>query len=151
MIGRMPARPRGAGPHQVARVVWLAMLASVAIYFVLLSVLTPTGSPGAAPEMIRLLRKAFVMVAAGQTFAIWVIRRRLLAPTLAVAPAGTPRELEPGRALGVHIVCWALAESIAIYGLVLGLIGRGSSLSTVFFAWGAGLLLLLRPRSELFG
>ena len=78
-----------------------------------------------------------------------MIHRRLLAP--AVAGVSAPaRALEPGRALTVHVVCWALAESIAIYGLVLGLIGRGSTLSPVFFAWGAGLLLLLRPRAELF-
>jgi hypothetical protein len=126
------------------------MLASIGTYAVLLSIITPAGGVAVDAATVRLLQKAFVLAGAAETFAFWVIHRRLMVPMLEPSIPPVPPTLEPQRALQVHMVCWALAESIAIYGLVLGLVGRAPTLSMVFFAWGAGVLLLLRPRPRFF-
>jgi len=145
----MPASPLG-GSFGVARVVWLTMVASVGVYFVLLAVLVGAGGAVAQPELVMVLRRVFLIVAGLESFAIWVIHRRLLGPAVMRVPGTTESPLEPGRALGVHLVCWALGESIAIYGLVLGLLGHELGAAAPFFVWGAALLVFLRPRAEVF-
>ena len=126
------------------------MLGSIALYFAVLSFLVPADPPTANSELFRMLRKAFFMVAIAETFAVWVIHRRLLAPSIESPVRPASDALEPGRALTVHVFCWALGESIAIYGLVLGLVGHRIGPASFFFAWGVAVLLLLRPRAELF-
>ena len=74
-----------------------------------------------------------------QTVAVWIAWSRL----------ATPPEDDGGgvqRAFAPHIACWALAEAIAIYGLVLGLVAR--RVEPLFFVWGFVMLVPLRPRAE---
>src|SRR5206468_3339463 len=86
---------------------------------------------------------SFPALAASQPLACWFVWRRF------VGSAGWRAAVDPQRAISMHVVCWALCEAIALYGLVIGLVAR--SVEPVFFVWGLIALLLLRPRAENFG
>jgi F0F1-type ATP synthase membrane subunit c/vacuolar-type H+-ATPase subunit K len=46
-----------------------------------------------------------------------------------------------------YIVCFALSEAVAIYGLVLRILGAGLDDSILFFAVAIGLFLLCYPKT----
>lgn len=70
-------------------------------------------------------------------------------PCRTTAAAGRSTERAgraPKRTFTQAVICWALAEGLALYGLVLGSVGAESTETSVFFAGAALLLLLTRPR-----
>ena len=135
-------------PLLVARIVWGALLAAVLTYAVVLQILLLNRATAAGPQLVGTLRTVFIAVALVQTAAIWFLHRRYLAPALERAP-GSTAATDPQRTFTLLVVCWALAEAIAIYGLVLGMIGRQQE--PLFFVWGLAVLVLCRPRPEHFG
>jgi hypothetical protein len=52
--------------------------------------------------------------------------------------------------LTTYVVCWALSEAVALYGLVLGFLARSLDEAQPFFIVGAALLLWQRPRADHF-
>ncbi len=129
----------------MARLVWASLLGGLAFYCVVLALLLRSGgSPN--PTLADPLRAILVVLAAGQTLAVWFVWRRFVTPSGARAPAD---RVDPQRAIAMHVVCWTLCEAIALYGLVIGLIAR--RVEPVFFVWSLVALLLLHPRAENFG
>jgi hypothetical protein len=123
-------------PLQVARVIWMALLVGVVGYFAALVAIA--GAGGAAVDVPPALRTTLQALAAAQTAAVVVLRGRL-------APLGA--EPSPSPALTTYIICWALAEAVALYGMVLGLLERSLADGPPFFLASAALLLWLRPRA----
>jgi Na+-driven multidrug efflux pump len=123
----------------VARVVWAALLVAVVMYYVVLTQVLRAAPGDADVPLASQLRTMLLGLAAVQTVAVWIAWSRLATP---------PEDKGGGvqRAFTVHIVCWALAEAIALYGLVLGLVAR--RVEPLFFVWGFVMLVLLRPRAE---
>jgi len=115
-------------PTRTARTIWLGMLAAVAVYLVVL--IAVVGRGGAGGMQVEVLRWVLGALALLQAVGIVVLRAR---------PAGAG-------ALPVAIVCWALAESIGAYGLVLGILARDVGEGRPFLVVAAALLLWLRPR-----
>ena len=108
-------------------IIWANMLVSVAVYAGIgYFVATTDGSPA----VLRTLVPAFGLVAVTEVFAIAVLR-----PLLAARMERT----------AFAIVRWAVAESIAILGLVLRLLGAPFSTAAIFMAAGALLLAVWRP------
>ncbi len=156
-----PVRQRGDIPSQLLtlRILHAAMMASIAVYGLVLLTVTragPAGDPVPAAE-IELsaprgqppgpaLTIALAIAAAVTAAAMFFIRARVLGrPRPALYDDG-PR---PARRLEYFTLCillWAMAESIAVYGLVLGFLHH-ALLPFVPFA-GASLLLMiiLTPR-----
>ncbi len=133
-------------PLLVARLVWASLLVAPALYCVVLVLVLRSGPGSPSPALGDALRTILLVLAAGQTLAVWFVWRRFVAPSGERAPAD---RVDAQRAITMHVVCWALSEAIALYGLVIGLIAR--SVEPVFFVWGLVALLLLRPRAENFG
>src|SRR5438094_949034 len=115
-------------PLLVARLVWASMLAAVALYGGVLAVLVGSGSRSPSPAPADQLRTILLVLAAGQTLVIWFVWRRFVAPSGARDPAD---RAGAQRTFAMHVICWALGEAIALYGLVIGLITR--RVEPVFF------------------
>jgi hypothetical protein len=87
------------------------------------------------------------MAAAGVDIgAIYVFRRRLPLDALAGEPVPAPAEV-----FGSYVVCWALSESVGLFGLVLGIVGRSVAEAQPFLVVAAALLIWQRPRPAHFG
>jgi len=127
----------------VARLVWASLLVAAALYCVVLVLLLRSGPGIPSPALADPLRTILLVLAAGQTLAAWFVWNRF------VGPSGGRTAVDPQRAIAMHVVCWALCEAIALYGLVIGLIAH--RLEPVFFVWTLVALLLLHPRAENFG
>ena len=123
-----------ASPPPAARIVWLGLVVAVAAYFVVLLVVA--AREGSPVIDTRILGRVLLGIATMQALAIVVLRRRWLVPV----PAD-------GAAIP-YVLCWALAEAIAVYGLVLGVLAHDVSPARPFFVASVGLLLWLRPRAE---
>jgi len=133
-------------PLLVARLVWVSLLVAPALYCVVLVLVLRSGPGSPSPALGDPLRTILLVLAAAQTLAVWFVWNRFVAPS--GGGAGVDRA-DPQRAIAMHVVCWALCEAIALYGLVIGLIAH--RLEPVFFVWGFVALLLLHPRAENFG
>jgi len=127
----------------VARLVWASLLGGAGVLLCRFSLLLRSGPGSPNPALADPLRTILLVLAAGQTLAVWFVWRRF------VALSGGRAGVDPQRAIAMHVVCWALCEAIALYGLVIGVIAH--RLEPVFFVWGLVALLLLRPRAENFG
>jgi len=126
-------------PFEVARIVWLAMLVAVGLYAVVLAVLL--GQDG-TPGDVTALRRVFMGLAFGDFVVIYALRQRL---PLDARPAGDAQAV-----LTTYIMCWALSEAVALFGLVLGILGRSFDEAAPFFIVAAALLLWQRPRAAHF-
>jgi hypothetical protein len=136
-----------------ARIIWGALLASLGIYVALL--VTGFGGPrpeeGPEPVMIT----ALSAVAMFNSLASLLFPRYLLRQGLASSRdrlrelVGQPPEVIGQRAMTLGfapmIIGLALAESVAIFGLILGLLGAPLLTVAPFFAAGAMLMLVQFP------
>ena len=138
----MSTRAPGS-PLLVARLVWASLLVAAALYCVVLVLLLRSGAGSPNPTLGDPLRTILLVLAAAQTLAVWFVWNRF------VGPSGGRTAVDPQRVIAMHVVCWALCEAIALYGLVIGLIAH--RLEPVFFVWSLVALLLLYPRAESFG
>jgi len=158
-----PATPRGDTASQILtlRILHAAMMASIGLYgFVLLTVIRggPAGDPVPAAEIElsaprgqppgAALTIALAIVAAVTAAAVFALRARALPRRRALYDDGSPARRSRLEYFTLCILCWGMAESIAVYGLVLGFLHH-ALLPFVPFA-GASLLLMiiLAPRKS---
>jgi hypothetical protein len=128
----------GMSPLQTARILWWAMLAALAMYFVVL-----VGQrPGVPLTDVTTLHTVFAVLVVPTVGVILFFRRQLPSPERTPEPALPP--------LTTYTICWSLSEAIALYGLVLGFLSRSLDIAEPFFILGAGLLLWQRPRAAHF-
>ncbi|MBT8450980.1 MAG: hypothetical protein KJO40_03320 [Deltaproteobacteria bacterium] len=121
----------------VARILWAALFASTLIYLLVLEVVELQS--GSSWETL-LYPLAFASVAtAGAS---------LIAPRMLRRGGGHNSTVTHDRDLTILIVALALAESIAIFGLVLGFLGAPATVVVPFFA-AAWILMIIRfPTKE---
>ncbi len=128
-----------------ARLVWGALVVSLVLYVVVLVLLL--GQPGtAAVTDAATMRYLFMGLTVANVAVIFIFRRNL--PPSDAGP-GRPAP-DPQAVFTTYVVCWALSEAVALYGLVLGLLTRSLDQAQPFFIVGAALLLWQRPRGEHF-
>ena len=132
-------------PWRTARVVWAALVVSLALYLVVLASVVGTPAPG-EPAPPSGLRHLFMLLALGNIGGVWVLRQRL--PLVEPPPSAVS---DPRTVLGIYVACWALSEAVALYGLVVGVVARSFGEAQPFFIVGTGLLLWQRPRARHFG
>jgi len=138
----------------VLRIVHAALVASILLFGGLLAMVTrPPGDPVIGADIpVRASPPGFLVpimagLAGASLLAIYAVRRRMArhreaaAATTAEASALTRARLYTG-----SVVSWALAESIALYGLVLGIIYRGTTPFLPFAAVSLLLMIVLAPR-----
>jgi hypothetical protein len=121
---------------RVVWILWSALFVAVGLYLVTLVVIVPGGTPESPFAGVR---NALLAVAALETLAVWHLHGRWF------RSPGAPTALSvPSR----YVVCWALAEAIALQAFVVGFLARDVSSAVPFFVWSAALLVALRPRPE---
>jgi F0F1-type ATP synthase membrane subunit c/vacuolar-type H+-ATPase subunit K len=133
----MPAQqPTPDQQLRIATIVWLALLGSVIVYTLVGLYAAP--APAVTPDL-GMMRWVMIAAGIGSTGGIFVMRQVLGARERTLASWFT-----------TSIVSWALAESVAIYGLVLRFMGDEPKMLYGFVAWSAVLMLRFRPtRAEL--
>jgi hypothetical protein len=121
---------RGLDSLATQTILWGALLASVAMYGVVGS-LVPAGRgalEGGPPQVLVLALVGVAVMSSGLAL--------FLPALLTTMPA-------PQR----NVVRWAIAESVGVLGVVLHFLGAGPEIFFGFVGWSALLLLVLRPRS----
>lgn len=141
-------RPADEGAFRTLRIIHGAMILAIVVYGLVAVLLVARGAipPGGfAPRVFPLLRLALYAVAAAEVAIIVRLGRRLLSPEyLARQRSGSPA----GRLQASYVILFALWDSVAVYGLILFLLGRGD-LDFAVLAGAALLGLLLHtPRRD---
>ena len=98
-------------------IIWISLLIAMAAYTALcfFAVVQATPSP--------ILLRAMSLVAAAEVLVLFVMRRKLLVPAVALLSSQSEDATALARWKTGNIVTWALSLSIALYGLVLRYMG----------------------------
>jgi hypothetical protein len=121
-------KPNAPPSPGAMRIVWLSMLSSLAVYVLIGILVAPKGGLGHA--VIVTFTAVLAVVAFAEVSAVMALGSTLAARTSGPAFA---------------IVRWGIAESIAVYGLVLRMLGASLSTMIAFVAASAAVLVLWRP------
>lgn len=143
----MPELPKdGSGDSgiQVLKIIWLAFLFGLVIYALLPPLLRlPRETPD--PQFRAIVFVVLAIAAVSAIAVIFVLRRRS-----AAAPAGGEPEIPENHrgTMAAGLVSWALAEAVALFGVVLYLLFHEPLHLYPFLVVAFGLLLLLAPRER---
>ena len=136
-------------------IIWAALAISALIY-VLLAHLLAKNWTAPQPDFLSILRNALYVVSIAEILIIHFFRKRMLATRSdsRAFKSALVTKLHPTPGLGkymtVSIVSWALADSIAIYGLLLFLLGGSFNDLYLFVAVALAVMIYYRPKmSEL--
>ena len=134
-------------------IVGMAMLASLFMYLVVAMAIQTTQDPFegfASFEGGELIRNVFLALSLIQIIAIKIIKSRALSIPSPTPAHGSPTD--PSRLAGIlatsSIVNFALAESIAVYGLVLFLLNGSSTDFYIFLGLSFLAFVMFFPRYE---
>ena len=117
-------------PIPTLKIIWMSIASAVAA-FVALSVVLGKPAPD-NPELVRWIG-IFLAVAAGIQALTAMLLKQLIAG------------IANGRYVVYCVVRWSLVETIAVYGLILRLLGASWTWGAVFLGVGLGLLLSMPP------
>jgi hypothetical protein len=114
--------------------IWGALFATIPIYAVV--GIIQRNAAGAAPpqETVKIMIPALGALAVFQTILVLFVARKIFAslPFLTFC-----------------ILRWALSESVAVFGLVLMILGAVPAFAFAFFVWSMMLMILTAPTSSL--
>jgi hypothetical protein len=123
----------------VVRILQFAMIVSVVLFFFVSRTLHPPAQSVNAPAQWAIV--SFAIACAGAGF---IVQRILLRAPSQPVP-GTQGSTARGRWLTGHVVRFATAESVAMFGIVLRSLGSSSNLVAALFASSLILLLFWQP------
>jgi len=123
-----------APPAATVQIIWFALLASIGMYAVFGLVILKPGmmAQSMPPDQLNVVALALAgvsVMSAGFAFM-------------------APRFLGKMPGFSLQILRWALAESIAVCGVLLRMLGGGTNWFLMFIAVSALLMLTLRPGQE---
>jgi F0F1-type ATP synthase membrane subunit c/vacuolar-type H+-ATPase subunit K len=130
------------GPLVVPRAIWAALFVSTLIYIVVLE-LTKVQNDASWQALLYPLAFGAVMTASAS-----LVVPRMVLKQGAAGTRGDASNTRGGRYLTALILALALAESIAIFGLVLGFLGAPPAVVVPFFAVTWILMLIRFPTQE---
>ncbi|MBI4467150.1 MAG: hypothetical protein HY656_06980 [Acidobacteria bacterium] len=128
--------------NRVVKVLYFALFATVGIYWFVLELIARQREPAE----LGLLKTVLQALAAVTLFAVLYLRFARIG-SLVADPAAEPT-VQLARLRMLYILCFTLAESVALYGFVLRILGGAREEAIPFFL-GSGLLFVLcypRPR-----
>ena len=130
------------GAVRIVQMIRIAMMVSVALYVIV-------GEELAHPSQVApdsTLYFAITLVAVVLVAMIVVMRRWFVVP----AEAALAKQVEDRKALGRwqmgYIITYALSEAVALFGLVLRMIGFSLSQVATFYVVGLILMMFFGPR-----
>lgn len=143
-------------------IIWIAMLASVGVYVTITLFIQAGGEPpldvDLSPQLLPTLKAALALVSAADIAVIYFIDSKFKSREglqKLIERNGVSDEEEKTNALMAHyfqlcLIKWALAESVAIYGLILSLLTAETLTPSLFYLVAAIFLGNLRPnRTEI--
>jgi hypothetical protein len=134
------AQPAGATLEQL-RIIWRALLASLAVYSALPLLLRPAGDA----ESTRVLLLALMAIAALTAIGTLVARERLLVGPIRSGELSLTTPEGQTRVSTLCITLWALSESIGLYGILLYALSGEARYLYLFLMASAGLFFAHRP------
>ncbi len=131
------------------RIIWIAMLASLPVYLAAGLLAAPSLRPLMDAADFSLLRRVLYALAAFTLLVVGRVRRLVLGAAGAPCRAGeSPVETRLPRYTAAVVVSLALCESVAIYGLVLHLLGKKQTELFLFVGLAAAAMVYFRPKRE---
>jgi len=128
----------------VLKIVWMALLGSLAVYLIAGRLAAPTLMPRLGEEAQGTLRTALYALAFVTLIGAGVVRRLILA---AGGPPAGPASV-PQKYSSAVIASLAMSESVGIYGLVLSLLGKNATDLYLLAGISAAALFYFRPRKD---
>jgi F0F1-type ATP synthase membrane subunit c/vacuolar-type H+-ATPase subunit K len=132
--------PDATAFNRVVKVLYFALFASVGLYWFITGFISPDAELTPPPVIAQVL----TLLAASVTVAVAFLRFNRI-PHVQSHLLTDPNALNQLRVL--YIVCFALAESVAVYGLVLYLLGAPRDDASWFFLGSAALFAACYPKS----
>ncbi|MBN2107896.1 MAG: hypothetical protein JW832_10770 [Deltaproteobacteria bacterium] len=133
----------------ILRVIWCAMLASLAIYVFAGLQVAANMQVSINQDKLDMLRKIFYALAGVTLIITRYVRRFILSAGGRAGPAAQSSESPVLQKYATAmIIAWALSESIGIYGLVLFLLGKNATDLYLLILIAAAALLLHRPARD---
>ena len=141
---------------RVLRIIWGAMLLSLGIYvFVCHVVGSQTARPMGENFPVDLLRNVLYAISAAELFLIHFLKKIMLKAPAAGRPADAPARKETanvhpavGKYTTAMIICYSIAESIGIYGVVLFFLSHDYQALYAFIFISAVAMVFYRPKFE---
>jgi hypothetical protein len=125
----------------ILKIIWMALLGSLAVYLIVGRLVAPVLMPQLGGEAFRMLRTAL--------YALGFVRRLILAPR---GPSAGPTQARQYSGLQKYssavIASLAMSESIGIYGLVLFLLGKNTMDLFLLVGISAAAMFYFRPRKD---
>ncbi|MCL2458587.1 MAG: hypothetical protein FWF31_07010 [Desulfobulbus sp.] len=106
------------------KMIWSALAGSLILYVIAIPLLLPNTSSNFAVELYNETRMMLYAAAAVTLAVSWLVRRWLLAAKTPLKPSRSRQHPVVQRYTTAMIVALSIAEAIAIYGLVLFLLGK---------------------------
>ena len=144
-------QPSMDAAFRVLRILHIAMLAASVLYVVVGEVVrgavdgaTAIAGPPvpADPTLVNIL----LVLGVGLAFAAILLRQKLLASAQEVLLRSPGDIAAVGRWRVAHIVAFALAEAVVLFGLVLRIMGVPLTTAAILYAIGIVTLLMVVPR-----
>jgi hypothetical protein len=137
-------QPSMDAAFRVVRILHLAMLAASVLYLVVGEVVASSASR--PTDLDPMLGNIFLVLGFGLAFAAIMVRQKLVASsqeTLLRSPADA---VAVGHWRLGHVLPFALAEAVVLFGLVLRILGAPLTTAAILYAIGIVALLIVAPR-----
>ena len=133
----------------VLKIIWLALLGSLAIYLVVGRFVAPDVAPSLSGEAFAILRTALLVLGFVTLIAAKYVRRLILgAAGRAAGPDLNRQASAPQRYSSAVIASLAMSESVGVYGLVLFLLGKNEMDLYLLVGIAAAAMFYFRPRKD---
>jgi len=126
--------------NRFVKTLWFALFVSVCLYWPMLGFLQISRDEPPPPAVLQ----ALTLAAAGSAAAVLFLRFNRISAIWSRLPI-QPAALTQLRTL--YILCYVLAESVALCGLVLYMLGAPREQAAYFFIGSVALFLLCYPRA----
>ena len=126
---------------RLLRIIQMVLLTSVVLY----AVVGELAGPQEARD-VKQMRLILIALAGALLLAMGAIRQRMISPAQQILRSQPEDALALARWRAGNIVTFALAEAVALYGLVLRMLGAKLLQALPFYAAGAVLMLVFTPR-----
>lgn len=131
------------------KIVWLALLGSLAVYLVVGRLVVPGLAFPLSGESFRILRTALYALGFVTLLAAAYVRRLILSMgSRSAGPAQAGQSSVPQKYASAVIASLAMSESVGIYGLVLFLLGKNVMDLYLLVGIAAAAMFYFRPRQD---
>jgi hypothetical protein len=128
----------------IIRIIWLAMLVSLAIYLVICQLAGDAVRQGVGNDIpLDLMRSILIAISVAELLLIDFFRKRTLKPRRGAAPEAVVQKYSV-----TSLISYAIAESIGIFGMVLYFLGDRVHYLYMLIAISALTMVYYRPKFE---